>query len=234
MIAVLGDGFLATEVIGQTGWSHFSRREDGIDFNNIKTIDRILPKNCNTVVNCIANTDTYSENRETMLRTNYESIIELVKLCNKRKISLIHYSTDYVYAGSVSNAKETDIPIPDRTWYAYSKLLADEYIISNSNDYLIVRGSHRISPFPYDKAWSNQIGNFDSVDVLVLQWIKLIESGETGVWNIGTHDKSVYDLAILSNDRTEPAMAPPHFPLNTTMDLSKINEFLEKYEDING
>ena len=115
-----------------------------------------------------------------------------------------------------------------------SDCLGLKYIISNSNDYLIVRGSHRISPFPYDKAWSNQIGNFDSVDVLVLQWIKLIESGETGVWNIGTQDKSVYDLAILSNDRTEPAMAPPHFPLNTTMDLSKINEFLEKYEDING
>jgi dTDP-4-dehydrorhamnose reductase len=91
-----------------------------------------------------------------------------------------------VYAGSNSNASEEDIPIPDKTWYAYSKLLADEHIIRHSDNYLIVRGSHRINPFPYATAWNDQIGNFDDVDILVNQWLKLIKAEQKGLWNIGT------------------------------------------------
>ena len=32
MIIVLGDGLLAAELIGQTGWNYISRKNDGLDF----------------------------------------------------------------------------------------------------------------------------------------------------------------------------------------------------------
>ena len=226
MIVVLGDGLLATELIGQTGWNYISRKNDGLNFNNLSSLINLIPEECTTIINCIAYTDTYSDDKAKMLRTNYHSVANLVDYCNAREIKLIHYSTDYVYAGSVPNASEEDIPIPDRTWYAYSKLLADEYIIRHSNNYLIVRGSHRINPFPYENAWQDQIGNFDDTDVLVEQWISLIVNNQTGVWNIGTPAKSVYEYASREKE-VNPMPAPSHFPKDTTMNLTKLNTFLE-------
>lgn len=226
MIIVLGDGLLAAELIGQTGWNYISRKNDGLDFNNLSSLINLIPDECTTIINCIAYTDTYSNDKSKMLKTNYHSVANLVDYCNAKEIKLIHYSTDYVYAGSVANASEQDIPIPDRTWYAYSKLLADEYIIRHSNDYLIVRGSHRINPFPYENAWENQIGNFDDVDILVKQWIQLIRNNQKGVWNIGTPVKSVYEYASRER-KVNPMPAPDHFPKDTTMDLTKLNTFLE-------
>ena len=231
MTIVLGDGLLASELIGQTGWSYLSRKQDFLNFNSLGNLIGLIPKDCTTIVNCIAYTDTYSDDKSKMLQTNYHSVANLVEFCNHRGIKLIHYSTDYVYAGSNPNASEEDIPIPDKTWYAYSKLLADEHIIRHSEDYLIVRGSHRINPFPYDTAWQDQIGNFDDVDILVDQWIKLIKSEQKGVWNIGTPTKSMHEYASREKD-VNSAPAPDHFPKDTTMDLTKLNNFLKTYDEI--
>jgi dTDP-4-dehydrorhamnose reductase len=226
MIIVLGDGLLASELIGQTGWPYLSRKQDFLNFNSLGSVISLIPDDCTTLVNCIAYTDTYSNDKSKMLQTNYHSLANLVEYCNHQEIKLVHYSTDYVYAGSNPNASEEDIPIPDKTWYAYSKLLADEYIIRHSDNYLIVRGSHRINPFPYATAWNDQIGNFDDVDILVDQWIKLIKAEQKGVWNIGTPVKSVYEYASREID-VDSAPAPDHFPKDTTMDLTKLNTFLE-------
>lgn len=230
MTIVLGDGLLASELIGQTGWAYISRKQDGFEFNQLSGLIGLIPSECTTIVNCIAYTDTYSDERDKMMTTNYDSVANLVDFCNHRGIKLVHYSTDYVYAGSVPNATEEDLPIPDKTWYAYSKLLADEYIMKACNSYLIVRGSHRINPFPYDQAWTDQIGNFDDVDILIDQWIKLISESQTGIWNIGTPTKSMYEYASREKEVTG-APSPPHFPKDTTMDLTKLNNFLETLPD---
>ena len=34
MNVILGDGLLATELIGKTGWQYISRKKDGLDFND--------------------------------------------------------------------------------------------------------------------------------------------------------------------------------------------------------
>lgn len=226
MIVVLGDGLLASELIGQTGWPYLSRKQDFLNFNSLGSVISLIPDDCTAIVNCIAHTDTYSNDKAKMLETNYHSLANLVEFCNHQEIKLVHYSTDYVYAGSNPNASEEDIPIPDKTWYAYSKLLADEFIIRHSDNYLIVRGSHRINPFPYENAWQDQIGNFDDVDILVNQWIQLIKNDKNGVWNIGTPTKSVYEYASREKD-VNAVPAPDHFPKDTTMDLTKLNTFLE-------
>jgi dTDP-4-dehydrorhamnose reductase len=59
-VLVLGDGLLGSEIVKQTNWDFYSRRKNNFDINKI---DTILPKNLDVIVNCIANTDTYSNDR---------------------------------------------------------------------------------------------------------------------------------------------------------------------------
>lgn len=234
MILVLGDGLMATEVIGRTGWQYISRSNDNFDFSNKKTWIKLIPKETTTIINLIANTDTYNDNRKSMLSVNYNAVCDLVDFCNENKITLIHYSTDYVYAGSVENANELDIPIPANNWYAYSKLLADEYIMKMSNDYLICRGSHKLNPFPYPAAWTDQYTNADYVNKIAKIFIRLIRSNARGLFNIGTPTKTIHELASISRNGVEEILAPHHVPKNVTMDLTKMEEYLKlNFEESN-
>jgi len=151
MTIILGDGLLGSSVIGLSGWDYVSRSRDGFDINKTKKLNSLLPKSTKTIINLIANTDTYSTDIDAMFQTNYRAVVNLVDFCNEKDIKLVHFSTDYVYEKSVSNAKETDRAIPT-TPYAMSKLLADEYIIKHSKNYLILRGAQKVDPFPYESA----------------------------------------------------------------------------------
>jgi hypothetical protein len=82
--------------------------------------------------------------------------------------------------------------------------MADEYLISKNVNFLICRCSFKPNPFPYDTAWINHIGNFDYVDVISSLIIKLINSHATGVFNVGTEIKSIYNLAL----KTNPSVIP--------------------------
>ena len=61
--------------------------------------------------------------------------------------------------------------------------------------------THKPNPFPYDKAWKNQIGNFDYVDEQVKRLVKLIEVGASGIVNVGGEDTSMYELALKTNSK---------------------------------
>jgi dTDP-4-dehydrorhamnose reductase len=106
-VLVLGDGRLGQEIINQTGWDFLSRKKDNIDVN---TFDDWVWKlqGYDVILNCIANTNTYSDDHKLMADTNFKFVLDLVSECNKRSIKLIHISTDYVYTNSNNNAKETD------------------------------------------------------------------------------------------------------------------------------
>lgn len=226
MRLILGDGILATELIGQTGWAYISRSKDGLDINRPETLRELVPRQTSTIINLIANTDTYSTDIKGMFDTNYRAVKGLVEFCNQRQIKLVHYSTDYVYENSRSNATEQD-EVGPTTPYAMSKALADEYIQQHCRDYLICRGSHKPTPFQYDIAWQDVRGNFDYIDVITEIFHRLIMEGAQGLFNIGTPTKTMYELAAETNQRVKPALAPPHFPKDVTMDLSKLNNFLQ-------
>jgi len=227
MNLILGDGLLGSAVIGASGWPFISRKENGFDINKKNTWRSSMPEGTTTIVNLIANTDTYSNDILGMFNTNYRAIVDLVSYCNKKNIKLVHFSTDYVYENSRSNAKETDKAKPT-TPYAVSKLLADEYIMNHCNSYLILRGAQKIDPFPYDKAFTNIYGNFDYADIIAEILVEMVRSNAEGLFNIGTPTKSMYDLAKLTNSSVEAAIAPDHFPTDVTMNLNKMKLWLEE------
>lgn len=227
MNLILGDGLLGGSVIGLSGWPHVSRKNHGFDLNKKSTWSSNIPSGTTTIINLIANTDTYSDDIDSMFQTNYKSVIDLVDYCNQHDIKLVHFSTDYVYENSRTEAKETFKTGPT-TAYAMSKVLADEYIMKHCNNYLILRGAQKVDPFPYEAAFTNVIGNFDYPDVIAELVIKMVTSDASGLYNIGTATKSVYDLAIQSRDDVEMAEAPAHFPRDITMNLDKMNNFLNQ------
>jgi len=233
MVVVLGNGILGNELAKQTGWDTLSREEDGFDITDPSTfsilLDIIDGVGCkvkyDTVINCIANTDTYSKDRQKHWDVNYKGVADLVDFCNQWKIKLVHISTDYVYANSSGAPTEEDVPVHQETYYAYTKLLADGYVELRSNNYLLVRGTHKERPFKHEQAWVNQVGNFDYVDVIAEGIIKLVEAEATGVYNVGTPLKSIYALAQQTNPEVLPGLCKPPIPVNTVMNIDKLKRF---------
>ncbi len=186
-----------------------------------------LLKNYDTIINCIACTDTYGQDRKIHWDTNYKAVDDLVVWCKMAAQKLVHISTDYIYAASLINCSENDVPAHNPNWYSYTKTLGDAHIQLKSDNYLLIRCSHKPKPFPYDKA-SAQIGNFDYVDVIASLIIKLINKGANGIFNVGTEHKCMQELAQetvgivqLMEDSIHPTM-----PFDISMDVSKMQKFL--------
>lgn len=224
---VVGYGLLGKEIVNQTSWDYISRDKNKFDITKNDEIFELM-LNYDTIINCIANTDTYSSDKDSHWETNCVFVDKLIDFCNKNNKKLIHISTDYIYAQSKPLATEEDVPVHVPTWYGYTKLIGDANIQLRSKNYLICRLSHKTQPFKYNEAWVDMISNCDYTNVIADKIIKLITNDATGVFNVGTEIKSIFDLAKKTKNVT-PIIKPDHVPSNTTMSLSKMNDFLEKH-----
>lgn len=223
---VLGDGLLGSEIVSQTNWSLISRKRNNIDAKNFKNWSYLLD-GYDTIINCIAFTKTYENNKNDNWDLNIIFVDELIEYCNQNNKKLVHISTDYIYAGSVPNATEDDVPVPINTWYGYSKLVGDALIQLRSNNYLVCRLSHKPNPFPYDSAWSDIHTNCDSVDVISNLVIELVKKDYSGVFNVGTEVKSIFELVKKNNVEIKPVNKPAHVPNDISMNINKLNSKLK-------
>ena len=222
---ILGYGILGKELVKQSSWDYLSRSSNkNFDFLDISSYKNTV-SNYKTVINCIANTDTYSENRKKHWDLNYKAVSDLVDLCNINNQKLVHISTDYIYSGSNKEASEKDVPVHNKTWYGYTKLLGDAHIQLKSNNYLIIRSGHKIRPFIFEVAFEDMVGNFDYVDIIAGLIIKLINKNSTGVVNVGTNFKSMYDLALETKSQVKKAkLNNKLMPKNVSMNIMKMKE----------
>jgi len=221
---ILGDGLLGSELVKQTGWDYISRKKDGIDFSDFRSYRDYL-RDYDEIINCIAYTNTYDTDKTNHWNINYDGVSNLVKLCNLMDKKLIHISTDYIYTNSKEEASEEDVPVHCDNWYGYTKLLADGYIQLKSDNFLLLRGTHKKEPFPYDKAWLYQVGNFDYVSVISELIIKLIKKNCSGIYNVGTEIKTMYELAKKTKtDVRCDINLHPQIPKNITMNTNKMEK----------
>jgi dTDP-4-dehydrorhamnose reductase len=236
-VLVLGDGQLGSELVKQTGWDYISRKKDGFDISKVSSLNNYVLHHFteigevilqyNTIVNCIADTSTYSDDREPHWNINYKFAAELTDYCNDMGIKLIHISTDHVYVNSLPKASEETVPANDRNWYGYTKLVADAYVQLRSNNYLIIRESHKPYPFPWAQAWRNQSTNGDYTPKIASLIIKLIKTNANGVFNVGTEEKTWYDLTKYEFG-TKPVAKPAFAPEDITMNIDKLTTWLSK------
>jgi dTDP-4-dehydrorhamnose reductase len=234
-VVVLGDGLLGTEFVKQTEWDFISRKKDNFDITNTEDYYKFFIDNFNgvafwnkydVIINCIANTNTYSNDKELHWNINYKSVVDLTNFCKKYNIKLVHISTDYVYTNSINEASENDVPIHGNNWYSYTKLLGDSYVQLNENN-LVLRGTHKKYPFPYKEAWIDQIGNFDYISKIAELMICLIKDNACGVYNIGTELKTMFELATQSNP-VKPIFKPSLAPSKTSMNTNKLQNALKR------
>jgi dTDP-4-dehydrorhamnose reductase len=226
-ILVLGDGLLGSEIVKQTKWPFVSREKNGIDFRDVDSYSRLI-NDYDEVINCIAHTKTYEDKRNLHWAVNYDAVAKLVGFCNDRRIKLIQISTDYLYTHSKVGSDENAVPVHCGNWYGYTKLLADGYIQLKSKNFLLIRATHKKYPFPYDKGWVNQVGNFDFVNSIASLIIRLVEKDANGLFNVGTEIKSMYDLGSKTNPDLEPVhmVIDETMPQNVIMDCSKMKKVL--------
>jgi len=226
---ILGDGWLGTELVKQTGWDYISRKKDGIDFKDIKTYqDHMF--GYDEIINCIACTNTYDKWKDENWNTNYKGVVDLVDYLDGKDMKLIQFSTDYVYAQSKTNASETDVPVHNGNWYSYTKVISEPYIELRLDDYLIIRSTHKPRPFMFEKGLISQVGNFDYIDIVSKIYIDLIEGDAKGIYNVGTELKTMYELGKRTKDDIVPTNEKFHdtMPLDVSMNLNKLKKFYDK------
>lgn len=224
-VLIIGDGLLGSEFKKQNStWDVLSRKHNGLDITTFHWM-HIINK-YDVVINCVGYTNTYDLDKDKHWDVNYRWVNDLITGCNTHKVKLVHISTDYVYANSISNATEECVPVHHNSWYGYTKLLADGLVQLNSHDYLLIRCGHKPKPFPYDKAPSVMIGNFDYVDKIVEIITELILKNKNGVFNVGTKLKSMFELAYETNPNVEKLIELPisNMPSDISMDVSKLDK----------
>ena len=85
-VLILGDGLLGSEIIKQTEWDYISRKEHGFDITDIGTYHLLTTvefgsiQHCkyDVILNCIANTNTYSEEKDSHWGVNYKGVHNLI------------------------------------------------------------------------------------------------------------------------------------------------------------
>lgn len=230
-VAVLGDGILGSELHSKTQWDVISRKLSGFhaekssldDFLLLRSAQGKLMAKYDVLVNCIAHTDSYSMDRTQNMAINFGFVQRLADFCNEHGMKLVHISTEFVYAENPFPPKETDLPMPDDSFYAKSKLLADYYVSLFSENYLICRLLHKKNDFRPENVWSCQTSG-DRVSKIAQLVIRLIAENQAGVFNVGTGGKSLADLSPQSN-----VIRPPeHVPKDTRMNLDKLHGVLKE------
>ncbi len=138
----------------------------------------------------------------------------LVNLCKKQKIKLIHLSTDYVFNGENGPYSEDDPPDPVN-FYGETKLESERVIQDSGIDFLIIRTNvlygfgksvkpdfflsllDRLSKNEKIKIVTDQFNNPTLVDNLSLCIFEMVEKDVSGVYHIaGSEYLSRYDFAV--------------------------------------
>lgn len=97
----------------------------------------------NLVINAAAYTavDDAERERDRAMRINGQAVGALADACAKRRVPLVHYSTDYVFAGNDQRGyNEQDIPAAGNA-YGQSKLLGERLLVQSGAAFLLIRTS---------------------------------------------------------------------------------------------
>jgi len=144
---------------------------------------------------------------------------------------IVYISTDYVYEGKYGNYKESDLPKPFN-FYGFSKLAGEAFM--NLDKDLVIRTSFKpMNKWAFDAAFSDIYTSADYVDILAKDIAIVIKSDITGIINVGTERKSIYDLAIRRNPNvgrmSKNSIKTVNLPEDISMDISKLLIIKNKY-----
>lgn len=145
MIWLIGNkGMLGTDVeilLKKEGMDYIASDQE-IDITNVEELQKFAQsKPITWIINCAAYTavDKAEDEPELAFKINSDGPQNIAEIANQKSAKLIHISTDYVFDGIKEDAyTEADAPNPLGV-YGASKLLGEENIQNNLNEYFILR-----------------------------------------------------------------------------------------------
>tara|TARA_Y200000002_G_scaffold373214_1_gene371989 strand:- start:42 stop:746 length:705 start_codon:yes stop_codon:yes gene_type:complete len=164
--------------------------------------------------------DLHEKNIQKSISINIIGTSNIVNLCQKYRIKLIYFSTNYVYPSKKGNYKEHHPLLPFNN-YAWSKLGGEcaTQMLKNS---LILRICMTQKPFLYNSAYTNLKTNFMFHEDLAKVFFKLIN--KRGIINVGGPTQSIYNFAKTNNRKIKKKIlkkTKKSLPLNSTMNIGK-------------
>ncbi|OGC91631.1 MAG: dTDP-4-dehydrorhamnose reductase [candidate division Zixibacteria bacterium RBG_16_48_11] len=168
------------------------------------------------IINAAAYTDVdgCEENKELAWQVNVEAVKNLSGYCQRNKIKIIHYSTDYIFDGQNGPYSEDSKPNP-LSYYGQTKLLSEEIIQESQAEHLIVRSNvifgvgtnikNNFFVWAYNKfkaghpfqVVDDQFNNPTLADNLALATLETVERNLKGTLNIaGSEYLSRIDFAL--------------------------------------
>jgi len=141
------DGQLGKEfrkTAGQYGHEIIALNREQLDISNLdKVRETVSQHSPDIILNCAAYNfvDEAEDDFDAAYTVNTTGVRNLVFSCMKKNILLVHYSTDYVFDGSKEDFyTEEDEAFPINN-YGRTKLLGEEFICEDLNDFLLFRVS---------------------------------------------------------------------------------------------
>lgn len=179
------------------------------------------------VINCAAIIDdrTINEDPSDAIAVNIVGSGHIARECLHFECRYVYISTDYVYPGDKGNYKESDHIYPCNK-YAWSKLGGECSAMMLDNS-LIIRTSFGKEIFEYSQAFIDKWTSKDYVDVIAPMILEASKSDLTGILNIGTERKTLYDYASQRN-KFEPITIKKSgikTPKDTSLNLERWNKF---------
>lgn len=175
------------------------------------------------VINSAAIIDnrTIEHDAQRTINVNIIGAANVAYHCAELNIRYVYISSDYVYKGDRGNYKETDEILPFNK-YAWSKLGGECSAVQVKN-HLIVRTSFGKSLFDYKEAFSDKWASKDYVDRIAPMILEAATSPLTGILNLGTERKTLYDYASERSGVKAVRIADTnHFtPQDTSLNLQK-------------
>jgi dTDP-4-dehydrorhamnose reductase len=114
---------------------------ESLDLNNsVAVIQTLVKYSPDVIINTAAmtNVDACETKKEEAWYLNVTFVENLVRICEQKKIHLVHLSTDFVFNGEKGPYVEEDIPDP-LSYYAHTKLEGEKRIQNSSISWAILR-----------------------------------------------------------------------------------------------
>jgi dTDP-4-dehydrorhamnose reductase len=234
-------------------WSLTSATREDLDLSQSENIEKKLSViSFDLILNAAAYTQVDLAEKETAVAEtiNFTAPTKIAEFCAENGKILVHFSSDYVYAGNGNFPQTESTPIEPRNFYGESKALADNAISRLNFHYLIFRTSWVYSAkgknfvktmlklsltHPTLKVVSDQVGVPTYARDLALYTVNALKAAlekptfPAGIYHLTNQgEASWFDFAkaILPEHSIEPILTkdyptPARRPLNSRLSLEK-------------
>lgn len=127
----------------------FTSRNE-VDITRSETLANFHSKNpFNGIINCAAytNVDQADKEHESALKINTEGLQNLIAFAEEKRLSIIHFSTDYVFDGNSYEPYREETETNTLGVYGASKLQGEIHLSKSSCKNVSIRTSWLFSPF---------------------------------------------------------------------------------------